>query len=136
MYDNHHPVLDCGNSMSMFVADATTNTDAAFDDAFTDSVNVVDGTTGILIGVAVVLAALLYGLRALTTQMDEAIGQVLLDFESTMKQRHPSRWTKIVEELTDLKGDERDIKLLKVMEEMQEKDPEFMLLVNEQMPKR
>ncbi len=76
--------------------------------------------------------------------MHAAISQVLLDFESTMKQRYHSRWKTIEDEelmmSVDggplLEGDERDIKILKVMEELQENDPEFMLLLKEQMPNR
>jgi hypothetical protein len=133
-----------GSSMMVAAAENAAQDVVAFDDAFTDSVNFVDGTTTILIAVAAVVAATLVGLKVVSQKMDEAISQVLLDFESTMKQRYPSRWKTIEDEELMMSvdggpllgGDERDIKILKVMEELQENDPEFMLLLKEQMPNR
>jgi hypothetical protein len=108
----------------------------SLDEAFTDTVDFTSTPFQLLGGITVVLFAVLLALKSITNKMDQAIGQVLQDFESTMKSLHPTRWQKIREELDGLTGDERDIKLLQVMETMQDNDPEFMMRVRDQMPKR
>lgn len=103
------------------------------DQAFTDTVSFTDGpikTMGIVFGVVVLV---LVGLKVLGGQMDAAIEQVLVDFEATLKRFYPQRWEVMEEELGDLVGDARDIKLLQMMEQLQDDEPEFMAKLKEKM---
>ena len=107
--------------------------DIPLEAAFQDSISFADSTIqtmGIAFGVAVLL---LVGLKAASNQMDKAIQQVLIDFEATCKRYHPQRWSEIEQELQGLVGDERDVNLLKIMERIQEKEPEFMAKLKEKM---
>jgi hypothetical protein len=65
--------------------------------------------------------------------MDAAIEKVLVDYEATLKRFFPQRWELIAEQLVGLEGDERDIKLLALVEDLQEKEPAFMARVKEKM---
>ncbi|KAI2507728.1 hypothetical protein MHU86_6727 [Fragilaria crotonensis] len=112
----------------MWIAD-----DISVDQAFTDSIASFDGPVrNMVIGFGVVVL-ILAGLKALTDQMDNAIQNVLVEFEATMTRYFPQRWEAIAEELTGVEGDERDIKLLELMEKLQEKDPDFMARVKKKM---
>lgn len=112
----------------MWIAD-----DISVDQAFTDSIASFDGPVrNMVIGFGVVVL-ILAGLKALTDQMDNAIQNVLVEFEATMTRYFPQRWEAIAEELTGMEGDERDIKLLALMEKLQEKDPDFMARVKKKM---
>jgi hypothetical protein len=103
------------------------------DQAFTDSIVSFDGSVrNMVVGFGVVVL-LLAGLKALTGQMDNAIQNVLVEFETTMTRYFPQRWDAIAAELTGIEGDERDIKLLALMEKLQEKDPDFMARVKKKM---
>lgn len=113
---------------SLWIAD-----DISVDQAFTDSIVSFDGPVrNMVIGFGVVVL-ILAGLKALTDQMDNAIQNVLVEFEATMTRYFPQRWEAIAEELTGVEGDERDIKLLALMEKLQEKDPDFMARVKKKM---
>ena len=110
---------------------------AALDDeasAFTDQIDYMDGSIRTLLGGFGLVMLALVGFKLLTDQMDSAIEQVLVDFESTMQNSYPQRWQNDFRPLLEnLTGDERDQKLLKLMEELQSKDPEFMNRVQQKM---
>ena len=65
--------------------------------------------------------------------MDSAIEKVLVDFEEVMRESYPTRWVDISEQLDGLDSDERQAKLIQIMEDLQKKDPEFMERVNKKM---
>ncbi len=116
-----------------FTSSVLTADDIVTDQAFSDSIVTFDGPIrNMAIGFAVVVL-LLVGLKALTDQMDAAIEKVLVDYEATLKRFFPQRWELIAEKLVGLEGDERDVKLLALVEELQEKDPAFMARVKEKM---
>ena len=105
----------------------------AGDQAFSDSIVTFDGPIrNMAIRFAVVILVLA-GLKVLTDQMDAAIEKVLVDYEATLKRFFPQRWELIAEQLVGLDGDERDIKLLALIEALQESDPAFMARVKEKM---
>lgn len=101
--------------------------DVPLDEAFQDSVSFTDGpirTILIVFGIFVVLAA---GLKTMMGQMDNAIEQVIRDFEATMRAYYSKRWRAIeTNDLQGLEGYERDVKLLQVMEQMQKDEADFM----------
>ena len=80
-----------------------------------------------------VIVLVLAGLKVLSGQMDDAIQNVLVDFEATMTRYYPQRWQVIAQDLAGLEGDERDVKLLALMEKLQGKDPDFMARVKKKM---
>mmetsp|Transcript_15638 Transcript_15638/g.26151 ORF Transcript_15638/g.26151 Transcript_15638/m.26151 type:complete len:192 (-) Transcript_15638:158-733(-) len=102
-------------------------------DAFSDSIVTFDGPIKIMVAAFGVVMIVLVGLKVLADKMDNAINQVLLDFESTLKRFYPQRWEKMAAELEELSGDQRDVKLLTMMEQLQDDEPEFMLKVEEKM---
>lgn len=110
---------------------------AALDDeasAFTDQIDYLDGSIRTLLGVFGLVMLALVGIKVVTDQMDNAIEQVLVDFETTMQKSYPQRWQNDFRPvLENLDGAEREQKLLKLMEELQSKDPEFMNRVQEKM---
>ena len=115
---------------------AVDNPDAspvAFEDAFQDQVNLLDGPIPIMLGVFGLVIVILAGLSFLSSKVDDAIYQTLKDFEATVRQYFPQKWQQIETQLENLSGEERDIKLLKIMEDMQEKEPEIMMRVRQKM---
>jgi hypothetical protein len=116
-----------------FTSSLLTADDITVDQAFSDSIVTFDGPIrNMAIGFAVVVLVLA-GLKVLTDQMDAAIEKVLVDYEATLKRFFPQRWELIAEQLVGLDGDERDIKLLALIEALQESDPAFMARVKEKM---
>ena len=106
---------------------AANNDDISLEDAFQDSISFTDGPVGVLLAAFGVFVVLAVGFKAVMAEMDGAIEKVLEDFESSLKRYYPKRWNKIEEEyLVGLSGDERGIKLLQVMEQLQRDEPEFM----------
>lgn len=102
--------------------------------AFTDSINYLDGTISTMLGVFGVVLVVLIGFKALTDQMDSAIEQVLVDFETTMKRQYPQRWqSDIRPALEGLQGEERQQKLVQIMEDLERNDPTFMSRVQGKM---
>ena len=114
------------SSQTLLVASASGD-DIGFEEAFQDSISFTDGPVGVLVAAFAVFVVLAFGLKTVMTEMDSAIEKVLEDFEVRLKRYYPKRWETIEEtSLAGLSGDERDIKLLKVMEELQRDEPEFM----------
>ena len=111
------------------------SSDIPMEQAFQDSIDFFDfsGPLGTILLASASVAALLLLLKSLTNQMDAAIEKVLLDFESTIKDNYPQRWDKIAAELDQLPNEERPAKLVSIMEQMQEEEPEFMTQVKEKM---
>jgi hypothetical protein len=104
--------------------------DIPVEEAFQDTISFTNGPVGALVAAFGVFVVLAVGLKAVMGQMDTAIEKVLSDFEATMKRYYPKRWKEIEESsLEGLQGDARDFKLLQVMEELQQKEPEFMTRV-------
>ena len=104
--------------------------DIPLEEAFQDSVSLTDGPIGVLLAAFAVFVVLAIGFKAVMGEMDSAIEKVLQDFEATLKAYDPERWRVIEEmELKGLAGEERDIKLLQVMERLQEEEPDFMTQV-------
>ena len=106
------------------------------DTAFNDSIMTFDDSIRNMLLIFTVFVALLTGVKLLTGQMDQAIEQVLTEFESTMKRFYPQRWQVLAESLEGFEADARDIKLLSLMEELQSSDPEFMARVKEKMSQK
>lgn len=113
-------------------------TPSSFDDAFQDQINFLDGPVLIMAGIFGVVLVLLAVLSFLSSKVDDAILQTLRDFEKTMRTYYPQRWKEIEAQLKVASNKnrpdaERDIRLLQIMEEIQEKEPEFMKVVRERM---
>ena len=106
---------------------------SSFDDAFQDQITFMDDSVKILVAVFGVVIAVLAVLSFVSSKVDDAIYQTLQDFEATMRQYFPQRWETIEAQLADLSPEERDVKLLQIMEEMQEKEPAVMNRVREKM---
>mmetsp|Transcript_86508 Transcript_86508/g.249854 ORF Transcript_86508/g.249854 Transcript_86508/m.249854 type:complete len:181 (-) Transcript_86508:190-732(-) len=102
--------------------------------AFTDQINFLDGPILTMLGVFGVVMVALIGLKLLTNQMDSAIEQVVVDFESTLETYYPQRYQKDIRPLLEgLADEERQQKLVQIMENFQRTDPEFMTRVQEKM---
>lgn len=67
--------------------------------------------------------------------MDAAIENVLVDFERTLKTKYASRWVSIENKLEGLVEPERAQVLFQIMEDLQEREPDFMVQVNRDMNK-
>ena len=76
---------------------------------------------------------LLVGLKATMTQMDEAIEKVLVEYESTMTRFFPQQWKTIADKLDGFEGDERNVKLLALIEDLFSKDPDLMSRVKQKL---
>ena len=114
---------------------AEADTAVPFDNAFQDEINFMDGPVKIALTVFGVVILLLAALSALSSKVDDAILQTIRDFETTMKEYYPGRWKQIEDKIQSqgLTGDERDIKLLQIMEEIQEKEPAVMTQTKQKM---
>ena len=105
---------------------------AAIDEqeAFTDSIQYMDSTIATMVGVFGVVMIGLIGYKVLFIDpTDNAIQQVIVDFERTMMHNYPQKWnTDIRPQLTGLEPGtmERQEKLIQIMESMERTDPEFM----------
>jgi hypothetical protein len=105
-------------------------------DAFMDQVDFVnDPLIRNIVAVFGIVVLVLAGVNALLAQMDSAIENVLVDFETTMRATYPSRWVKLEEEagLKDLDQIQRSVKLIAIMERLQDEEPEFMTELNKNM---
>jgi len=123
--DNSMDTVDTASSSLML---AVGENDIGLENAFQDSISFTDGPIVGLVGVFVVFVVLAFGFKGVMEQMDSAIDQVLEEFETDVKRYYPKKWESIeTKELEGLVGDERDVKLLKVMEKLQQDDPEFMV---------
>ena len=113
---------------------SSNNNNVAFEDAFSDNVDVFgDSTIQLLFigfGVLVILAL---AAKFFLNQMDSAIEKVLIDFESTMKEKYASRWVSIEAKIDGLNEPERSQKLFQIMENLQQTEPFFMEEVNKEM---
>ena len=126
-HDANIPSAFASTAQSSMVLIAAGSDDIGLEDAFQDSIAFTDGPVGVLVAAFAVFVVLAVGFKAVMSEMDGAIEKVLQDFEANLKRYYPKRWEAIEEtSLAGLSGDERDIKLLKVMEELQRDDPEFM----------
>eukprot|EP00977_Amphora_coffeiformis_P014259 scaffold3946_cov177-Amphora_coffeaeformis.AAC.22 len=121
--------------MTLVVATEADTTTVPFDSAFQDEINFVDEPVKIALAVFGVVILILTVLSALSSKVDDAILQTIRDFETTMKTYYPGRWKRIEDEIQSqgLTGDERDIKLMKIMEEIQEKEPAVMTEIRQKM---
>ena len=99
-------------------------------EAFTDSIQYMDSTIATMVGVFGFVMIGLIGYKVLFIDpTDNAIQQVIVDFERTMMQNYPQKWnTDIRPQLTGLEPGtmERQEKLIQIMESMERTDPEFM----------
>lgn len=102
--------------------------------AFSDSIDYMDGTIQLMLGAFGVVIVVLAGLKFLSDQMDSAISQVLVDFESTMKVYFAQQWQdEILPQLAGLEGDARQAKLVQIMETMEQNNPSLMERVQAKM---
>ena len=83
---------------------------------------------------------LLVAFSALSRQMDAAIENVIVDFESVLKSapEFQSKWKDIEPQLKEYdneidKAEKRKQKLFQIMEEMEQKEPELMKRVSAKM---
>ena len=110
------------------------NKDVAFEDAFSDNVDVFGDSTIQLIFIGFgVLVTLALVAKFFLNQMDSAIEKVLVDFETTMRNKYASRWVSIEAKLDGLDEPERSQKLFQLMENLQQTEPFFMDEVNKEM---
>lgn len=133
----HHAFLSSSISTiteSSLLINSNENNDIAFEDAFSDNVDIFGDSAiqPILIGFGV-LVILALVVKFFLNQMDSAIEKVLVDFESTMKDKYASRWVSIEAKLDGLNESERSQKLFQIMESLQQTEPFFMEEVNKEM---
>eukprot|EP00586_Coscinodiscus_wailesii_P022971 CAMPEP_0172500980 /NCGR_PEP_ID=MMETSP1066-20121228/144895_1 /TAXON_ID=671091 /ORGANISM="Coscinodiscus wailesii, Strain CCMP2513" /LENGTH=173 /DNA_ID=CAMNT_0013275523 /DNA_START=34 /DNA_END=555 /DNA_ORIENTATION=- len=105
-------------------------TNAGFEDAFTDEISLFDPVLAIVFGIVLLVVL---GVTFTVDKMDDAIGKVLVEFETTMKDKYRSRWVSIEAKLDGLGDVERSQRLFAIMEELQESEPEFMARVKRDM---
>jgi hypothetical protein len=91
-----------------------------------------------IVGVFGIVILVLIVINALTSKMDSAIENVLIDFEKAMRAFYPSRWYKLEEEagLKDLDRIERSVKLIAIMDRLNKEESEFMAKLNEKMAQK
>jgi hypothetical protein len=105
-------------------------------DAFVDQVDLLnDPLIRNIVAVFGIAVLVLAGVNVILAKMDSAIDNVLGDFEKTMRASYPSRWYELEEE-AGLKGLDqiaRSVKVIAIMERLQNEDPEFMAELNQKM---
>jgi hypothetical protein len=91
-----------------------------------------------IVAVFGIVILVLVAANALTSRMDSAIENVLVDFEKAMRAFYPSRWYKLEEEagLKDLDRIERSVKLIAIMDRLEREESEFMAKLNEKMAQK
>jgi hypothetical protein len=91
-----------------------------------------------IVAVFGIVVLVLVAANALTSKMDSAIENVLVDFEKAMRAFYPSRWYELEEEagLKDLDRIERSVKLIAIMDRLEKEESEFMAKLNEKMAQR
>ncbi len=114
----------------------TSKQNIALEDAFTDQINLnpfQDSTIQLILTSFGIMTLLAIIIKFFLNQMDNAIEKVLIDFESTMKSKYPSRWVSIEAKLNGLDDVKRSQRLFEIMEDLQVNEPDFMKKVNENM---
>ena len=101
--------------------------------AFTDQVDFLDGPIKLMLGIFAAVIVVLAALSVVSQKVDQAIVQTIQDFEVTCKTYFPTTWQTIDAQLDGLRGEERDVKLLQIMEDLQAKEPETMIRIREKM---
>ena len=101
--------------------------------AFTDQVDFLDGPIKLMLGIFAAVIVALAALSVVSQKVDQAIVQTIQDFEVTCKTYFPTTWQTIDAQLDGLRGEERDVKLLQIMEDLQAKEPETMIRIREKM---
>lgn len=102
--------------------------------SFTDEISFSDPTLQTMFGVFGVAIVVLLIFSFLGKKMDSAIESVLVDFENTMRTYYASRWVEIDKELDGLDATARSVKLIAIMENLQENEPRFMEKLNRKLP--
>lgn len=119
---------------SVLISTSIDGTDVALEDAFTDQIDILgDSTVQLLVagfGIFILLALIA---KFFFNQMDDAIEKVLVEFESTMKNKYESRWVSIESKLKGLNDVERSQKLFEIMNSLQDAEPDLMEKVNKDM---
>lgn len=129
-------ITDTSASISTPAIEVTTAaTSAGIEEAFTDEIVFFDPTIQILAITSLVLILLAAAAKFFLNQMDAAIENVLVDFERTLKTKYASRWVSIENKLEGLVEPERAQVLFQIMEDLQEREPDFMAQVNRDMNK-
>eukprot|EP00978_Attheya_sp_CCMP212_P025353 scaffold81384_cov43-Attheya_sp.AAC.2 len=121
-----------GDHYSLWISSSSLEDTTAFTDDF-DAL--ADPTIRSMVGGFAVVVVLLLVVKFVMTQADAAMETVLSEFETTLQEKHPSRWTTIEDQyqLATLTEPERSQRLLQIMEQLQQDDPQFMAQVNEEM---
>jgi hypothetical protein len=120
--------------ISLMVPSILTAEEVSEATAFTDEIDLFgDPTIQKMVGVFTVVVVLMIGFSALMGQMDSSIKNVVVDFERAMKKHYGKRWKKIDAQLKGLDPADRSVKLIKIMEDLQTKEPEFMAKVVQKM---
>mmetsp|Transcript_20418 Transcript_20418/g.36986 ORF Transcript_20418/g.36986 Transcript_20418/m.36986 type:complete len:248 (-) Transcript_20418:1274-2017(-) len=121
-----------GDHLSLWVSSSSLEETTAFTDDF-DAL--ADPTIRSMLGGFAVVVILLLVVKFVMTQADAAMETVLSEFETTLQKKYPSRWTTIEDQyqLATLTEPERSQRLLQIMEQLQQDDPQFMKQVNEEM---
>jgi hypothetical protein len=104
--------------------------------AFQDSIVLMDDTIQTMLIVFAVFIGLALVFGALRGQVDQAIQIIVRDFATTLEKYYPTRWKNLQEnELLGLNEDDRDVKLLEIMERWEKEDPKFMSEIRQRMNK-
>jgi hypothetical protein len=102
--------------------------------AFQDSIVLMDDTIQTMLIVFAVFIGLALVFGALRGQVDQAIQIIVRDFATTLEKYYPTRWKNLQEnELLGLNEDDRDVKLLEIMERWEKEDPMFMSEIRQRM---
>ena len=130
----HHVVAS--SSPSFFLPSTIISYDEAIpaEEAFQDQVSLSDLTSDPVLQIAfaasVAAIILLFVAKAIVTSMDEAVGQVALDFDRVMKLKYPKKWAKFIESDDEVSGEESEAdRIQRIVEEMEilsKEEPEFM----------
>ncbi|KAL7467612.1 hypothetical protein ACHAXS_007857 [Conticribra weissflogii] len=107
------------------------------EDAFQDQVVLSDLASDPVLQAAFAASAIaiiiLFALKAVVSQMDDAVERVAVEFDKTMTLKYPKKWKKFLEEIDigehnsaeELEMD-RIQRIVEEMERMSEEEPEFM----------
>lgn len=133
----HHAFMDY-NSFTIssieneIISSSSVSVDG-LEDAFTDDIVQFSPTIKLLLRGFVFLLILASAAKVFFNKMDDAIEKVLVDFETTMKAKYPSRWVSIESKLDGLEEPARSQRLFEIMEELQVSESQFMEQVNRDM---
>ena len=131
-------MMPSANPANVLNALSLSEVDPAVSDAFQDEIQFLDTPIQLMLGIFGVVVVVLAALSVISAKVDDAITQTLRDFEKTTRLAYPQKWQEIQAQLDEVgennaASDARDIKLLQIMESMQEKEPALMNRIRQKM---